>query len=124
MEKAVRGLESSCGAAEGAPPGGMSGGNGPGKFVDGKTWSENRNVVEDAMMNCLSVPFAPGTPVCLAIVRSPGVGTHDGNNLHKRRVSLAIVEDESNVHMSEAGHDLHDQSRGSRCNDQGTLTAG
>ena len=110
----------------GAPPGGMSGGNGPGRFVDGKTWSESRNVVEDAMMSCLSLvdrSIFPSHP-SLAIVRSPGVGTHDGNNLHKRRVSLAIVEDESNVHMSEAGHDLHDQSRGSRCNDQGTLTAG
>ena len=104
----------------GAPPGGMSGGNGPGRFVDGK------NVVEDAMMSCLSVV---GRSICsrhpsLAIVRSPGVGTHDGNNLHKRRVSLAIVEDESNVHMSEIGHDLHDQSRGSRCDDQRTLSAG
>ena len=111
---------------KGVPPGGMSGGNGPGRFVDGK------NVVEDAMMSCLSVV---GRSICsrhpsLAIVRSPGVGTHDGNNLHKRRVSLAIVEDhevqqdESNVHMSEIGHDLHDQSRGSRCDDQRTLSAG
>ena len=116
----------------GAPPGGMSGGNGPGRFVDGKTWSESRNVVEDAMMSCLSLvdrSIFPSHP-SLAIVRSPGVGTHDGNNLHKRRVSLAIVEDhevqqdERSVHMSEVGHDLHDQSRGSRFDDQRTLTSG
>ena len=40
---------------KGAPPGGMSGGNGHGRFVDGKIWSENRKVVENAMMNCLSL---------------------------------------------------------------------
>ena len=33
----------------------MSGGNGHGRFVDGKIWSENRKVVENAMMNCLSL---------------------------------------------------------------------
>ena len=54
----------------GAPPGGMSGGNGPGKFVDGKTWRENRNVVEDAMMNCLSLV---GRSICS---RHPSLSCH------------------------------------------------